>query len=130
MLDGISYSWNVHFQSWVQIFFPAAASNGGPADRQRKVDSEEAFWSHEKSHRPQPDLLPSGEHDNKQWSHIQCDIINVPQAIPDTPFTLGVALPTQYELARVVGGTEVTMDALEGKQQQGHLWTWVRCIKW
>ena len=54
---------------------------------------------------------------------------NVPQAIPDTPFTLGVALPTQYELARVVGGTEVTMDALEGKQQQRHLWTWVRCIK-
>ena len=38
------------------------------------------------------------------------------QAIPNTPFTLGVALPTQYDLARVVGGTEVTIDALEGEQ--------------
>ena len=44
------------------------------------------------------------------------DLICVLQAIPDTPFTLGVALPTEYELARVVGGTEVTIDALEGEQ--------------
>ena len=44
------------------------------------------------------------------------DLTCVLQAIPDTPFTLGVALPTEYELARVVGGTEVTMDALEGEQ--------------
>ena len=44
------------------------------------------------------------------------DLTCVLQAIPDTPFTLGVALPTEYELARVVGGTEVTIDALEGEQ--------------
>ena len=40
------------------------------------------------------------------------------KAIPNTPFTLGVALPTQYDLARVVGGIEVTVDTLEGEQKK------------
>ena len=44
------------------------------------------------------------------------DLTYIHQAIPNTPFTLGIALPTQYDLARVVGGTEVTIDALEGEQ--------------
>ena len=51
--------------------------------------------------------IPSG--------NVSKDITCVLQAIPDTPFTLGIALPTEYQLARVVGGTEVTMDALEGE---------------
>lgn len=63
--------------------------------------------------------LPTQKHNNKNnnnaiiciWSHL-----HPYQAIPNTPFTLGVALPTQYDLARVVGGTEVTIDALEGDQ--------------
>ena len=36
------------------------------------------------------------------------------QAIPETPFTLSLAFPTNYNMAKVVGGTEVTMEALEG----------------
>ena len=40
------------------------------------------------------------------------------KAIPNPPFTLGVALPTQYDLARVVGGIEVTVDTLEGEQSK------------
>ena len=40
--------------------------------------------------------------------------LRLTQAIPETPFTLSLAFPTNYNMAKVVGGTEVTMEALEG----------------
>ena len=82
---------NVNFQ----LIFPAAKSNGWPTERQRKVDSEEAFRSHEESRSPQPDLLPSGWWWTMQWRWSAFDLTCIHQAIPNTPFTLGVALPTQ-----------------------------------
>ena len=46
-----------------------------------------------------------------QW---QSSTLCLTQAIPETPFTLSLAFPTNYNMAKVVGGTEVTMEALEG----------------